>query len=130
MGISVDWRDNTESLLHVRFEDDWNVNDFTEAIRRAYSRIKRVENQVDLVLNFSDPTTPAGKTLSRLTVSSASRMNTAVPENRRHFVIVGGDSYLRAVIGMLGRIMPRFTENVLYADSFEEALQMIENGDA
>jgi hypothetical protein len=129
MGISVDWRDNTESLLHVRFEDDWNVNDFTEAIRRAYSRIKRVENQVDLVLNFSDPTTPAGKTLSRLTVSSASRMNTAVPENRRHLVIVGGDSYLRAVIGMLGRIMPRFTENVLYADSFEEALQLIENSE-
>jgi hypothetical protein len=30
---------------------------------------------------------------------------------------------------MLGRIMPRFTENVLYADSFEEALQLIENSE-
>jgi hypothetical protein len=125
MAILVDWHSEARTILHQRFIHTWSTSDYFQVIDRTYRLLGSVEHVVDVVVDFTESTSSPSRVLSSISLSSASILETRVHPNQRLVVVLGADSYLKAVFNMWSRILPRAMHNVAYAGNFSEALGMI-----
>ena len=120
------WDDEEKTIYCVHMEDEWNWDDFIEAVKKSYEMLGQVEYKVDFVMGFLSPL-PAGGAIIPLTYAGENQ-----PPNIRHTVMLNQTGrattmFMTSLIGAVDAVHewegPKFVESMQEARDYLHSLR-------
>ncbi len=120
MNIEVSWDNDEKTIIQFAYAENWTWEDFHSATKISNQMISSVEQTVDVIADFSNSTSPPMGALGKF----RSAMETS-PENQGFVVIVGGGFFVSALVSSFSRVYKALEEQLMMADTLEEARSKI-----
>lgn len=122
MTITVEWGDESRSVVCNHYEGNWTWEEYYEAARQTNELIKMVPHMVDVIVNMKPGIMPKGGA----GIGHAKAVLRAAPPNRRFVVIV-----INPLIGALSNIFKKLDadfDNILFGvNSLEDAYRLLDS---
>ncbi len=124
MNILIDWHNNEQNAIHLRFERGWTWDHLQQAIRQADTMIESVPHTVHLIIDLRNGGGVPGDFMS---VAGDIFAQGEARANEGQRVVVGAGMLLRAAYrGLLAVYGGQLAERpFLFAASLDEARQML-----
>lgn len=121
MPVTTQWENEGKTIIRSIYSGDVVLEDYFNAIDDTVALMNEVSHMVDCINDRTDVRSgPAN-------VSSALRYGqTKMPDHHGIDVIVKGTGFTRAILRIAQIVAPRLAKDVYYADSVDEAFEMIE----
>lgn len=120
MTVSIEWYDEAHSVLYMKFESGWTLEDLRLASESGWKMMGTVDHAVGTIMDVS-----GGNQVPSGFLPYARRLVSARPANAGMIVITGGTSLMMGIYRMLrqlyGVINPNF--NVRFARTVNEAYE-------
>jgi hypothetical protein len=126
MAVLVRWRNDEKTILYQRFYGSWTPTDYFQSMDVTYAMLDQVSHPVDIIIDFSGDVASLFRLVSASDRLAAEPANHRVHTNQRMIVVVGGGMLFRKLVEMRQRVVPRLEDNLLCADSLEEAGTLIQ----
>lgn len=121
MGIRVQWDNDAHTVVRYDFERQWTWEDFYTAKNAATALIDSVENPVAVMFDI-----PADVIVPSNFVSRMTGMLRQKHKRSYALVIVGGNSYTRALLGVLSSLADRMGSLLKVFNTLDEARAWIQ----
>lgn len=122
-GITALWDNPEQTVIRYHFEGAWGWKDLYAVIETAAAMMDTVEHRVCIVLDLRE-----SRSVPTLNPSGLRHLANAPTTNHRNmgiFVIVGANTFTRAMFDIFARLYPRAVEAYHMADSIERAYAII-----
>jgi hypothetical protein len=120
MGIEVTWDNDEKTIIHYYYGKNWSWEDFRQAGEISNAMAVEVHHTVDIIADFLDGSPPPIGALGRFKNAQES-----MPENIKSITVVGGGTFINALVGMFSRLYRPLGEQLLIAKSLNEARDKI-----
>lgn len=119
MQIDVSWVNQAQTILLIAASGDWQWHDLSDALQRAHTLMDTAAGPVDWIIHNQDGNMPDnwliyGRRLAKLSHPKTNRM-----------VFVGATYFMRSMVGIFTRIIPRLGQRMQFADTLDEALALL-----
>lgn len=120
MPITMNWVDDVQTTLDIKFTESWTAEEFSQWIDELHMLLKDVDNPVWAIVDGtnSEGLPRGGKLLQqfpRLFVLSV-----------EHTVIISSSAIARAVISAFLKLKPTWDKHVTFVDNLASAHSLIE----
>jgi hypothetical protein len=122
MPITTWWYETQQPVAVSRFDGDWVWGDFWQAMEDFTAMVKAVDGPVHLAIDMSTNKTVPGDAIQ---VGQRAFKQLAAMKNLQLMVFVNCNAYEDAIVRALVLLFPDFNRKVVFADSLEEALQVL-----
>ena len=122
MPIRTFWSDQNKIVIHVVFEDRWDVHDFERMIEDVRQMRATVHHRFDVILDFT--TSYSGHNLNLL--SSISRIDDIISNHTGITLLVKAPAYIKYLVGVVEKIAPRITADLHLCDTLDEAYELLQ----
>lgn len=122
MPITIGWYRNTNHIVQMSFDSQWDLSDFTAAIDKSTHLINAVPYTVHLIYDFSNSLTTPRDLLAGLQYA-----NRLLPHNQGIVVYLNANAVIKAFILMAKRAGLPAAKYIYNADTHEQALKIIED---
>ncbi len=116
MPVTVQWGNPDKTFIVEAFHGQWNVNEIHQGMDTVQQLLDEVSYPVSFVV---DLTGAVGFPANLSPV--AGRFDRLFKDRMNQIVMVGANTYLKTVIGVLVRLMPSTLNGIQFAASLEEA---------
>jgi hypothetical protein len=129
MSIHLEWIDPEKTILLVKYEPGWTLEDYHRYIEQSGAMIREQNHIVDMISNFNN-NRPSGKNM----LSALSRIKLLMPPNSGTNVVVKPDGFTRVIIESAVKMpgskkaiqnVPHFA--IRFGNSVEEATTLLRN---
>lgn len=116
MGIIVNWDDKNQRVIRYQLNGDWDWTDFDNAVLDALQFSEHLSHRIDVIFDLSESNDiPDGVVLY------FKQLIKTVPQNRRHFVVVGTNPQISVIVKMFNRVFKSLSGRISHADMLERA---------
>lgn len=123
MDIQVTWFDETQTIVSMKFPEQWSWPDFHEAVRKSQALHSSVNHPVYAIADYSQSVkTPA---LSVPDLRRIASRSTGVSNLKRTY-IVGSGVRVRMLLEIFGRLFPSAFRKYQVAENVDKALEQID----
>jgi len=120
MAIQVVWGDEEKTIVHQTYGTEVSIANYYDGVKKRIELITSVTYPVDLIIDLNNANTNLKGVLT------ASRYaNKHIPPNQRLVVIAGANLFVKSLVGMLGKILPKISNTISFTKTVEEAYEMI-----
>jgi len=116
MTIKVSWDSDEKTIIRYDFEGKWTWAEFHTATEDAFALTRTVPHTVDSISNFMPGAALPGDALFQFR-----RAMSNAPSNRGITVIVGGSSFIKALVGVFGKLNQALGRRLMLADTLDQA---------
>lgn len=118
MPITSEWYDTEKTIMIIKYDGTWTLDDYYQNFKIAVEEIQRVEHHVITLIDFSSsgpiPT-------AFLTVGNHSERARA--KNNVQIIVFGINHYMEVLAKMFQRIFPRVTRGMKVVSNMDDALE-------
>lgn len=120
MPIEIRWDEASRNTAHVRYIMPWDWNEYYRAIAALTTMAAELELRLNVIADFTlTPRLPSGA-LTHFNMTSQDS------ETRGIVVVVGANRFIRVIGNALLKINPIGTRNLYFAQTVDEARQILE----
>ena len=121
MGIHFHGSNAEADIFYVDFEPPWTWQEFDARVETMQHTIQEIPHPVALIVDVSN----VGRLRSGNVLEHLRYSDSLMPENVNTTVLVGAPYSVITFMSILMRIRPRVKQIVVYAESIEEARELI-----
>jgi hypothetical protein len=118
MPITSEWYDEGKTILYIRYDGNWTLEDYYENFGIANDLIQSVDHNVVTIIDFSTSGTIPVQFLSVGNHSERSRAKNSI-----QIVVFGITRYMEVLAGLFQRLFPNATRGLKIVGSLEEAVE-------
>ncbi|MDX2077543.1 MAG: hypothetical protein SFZ02_14030 [bacterium] len=120
MAIEVVWDDEEKTIVRQTYGNEISIEDYYAGVKKRLELISSVTYPVDLIIDVSkgNPNIKGLLTASRYA-------NKHIPPNQRLVVIAGANLFVKSLVGVLKKILPKISDTIHFVNTAEEAYHMI-----
>ena len=120
MGIIVNWDDKNQRVIRYQLEGDWDWADFDDAVLEAIQFSEHLSHRIDVIFDLTESNDiPDGVVLY------FKKLLKTVPNNRRHFVVIGTNPQISVIVTMFNRVFKSISGRISHTDTLERARSYI-----
>ena len=120
MPVTVDWYDETRTILHYRFETPWTWSEYHAAIQAAWELAESVDHPTDTITDMRH-----SRVMPDNLFRNIRQTMVEIPESTQTVVLVGTNMLMEALLGILRRLYPRQMGKFFTTETVEEARALI-----
>ncbi|MBN1563022.1 MAG: hypothetical protein JXA10_04240 [Anaerolineae bacterium] len=121
MTFIVCWDNEDRTVIRTEAVSDWNWDDFVSQIMGAYAMMYTVHHTVDVIADgLGGWTLPPGDMMGRLRSVRGER-----PPNMGRLVLVNANPFVRAVVGIMGKVYPEDAAMTHLVDTIDDARELL-----
>lgn len=120
MAIHIEWYDRDNGVIYVRFEAQWSWQEYYDAITYLQAQGAQVPGGLICIFDCRQLLSLPKDSLNHFRQSIRQLPYASGPR-----IIVGANSFLRYVAGLLARLFPERARDHHFVDTMEEAEQVI-----
>jgi len=121
MPVSAEWDNESQTIIRIRIDDPWDLDEYSQATLHAWSLMQTVDYSVHLIIDLTDTFT-----FPKNLLSAAPTINSHVHPRQGLVIGVKISPYLQAVMRVAIRVFPRLGQNVLFTQTLQEAYALIQ----
>ncbi|MCL4255967.1 MAG: hypothetical protein KJ043_19575 [Anaerolineae bacterium] len=125
MPINVVWDDEEKTIVRQTYGQEISIAEYYDGVKKRLELISSVDHPVDLIIDLR------GANTNLKGVLTASRYaNKHVPPNQRFVVLVGANLFVKSLVNVLGKILPKISNTIYFVETPEVAKQLIDENRA
>lgn len=121
MPITLTWLDDEQTILLQKFPSEWTVQSLLKMVDETRALVNEMDQDVCIIMDFSESQTRPMFNL----MNSMAHMERNANAHIKLTVIIA-TTFLRTLFNTLKSFAPKASQNVLFAESQDEALQIIQ----
>jgi len=110
-----------KTIVVQTFEGEVSMTDYHQMVDTNVVLLNSVTYPVDIIMD-----TRSGKMDVTNFLIASSYANKKVPDNQRFVVVIGANKFLQKMTDIAHHIAPKAVENVLFVDTMDEAMAILE----
>lgn len=119
MPVEVNWDNDAQTVMRYDLRGKWTWEEYYVALNRGVEMRRSVTHTVDVIANLTDSVRLPGSVLTHMRRLSEDR------ENRGLMVIVGGGSFVIAMIRIYSTLVKSAQQYVRAVNTLAEARQLL-----
>lgn len=119
MPVTSKWYNDEKTILYIKYDGIWSLNEYYENFEHANQMIRSVNHNVVTIIDFS---TSGPIPVKFMTVGSHAERASA--KNNVQIIVYGMNRYLEMLGGLFQRIFPNVTRGMKLVGSEEEAVEV------
>lgn len=120
MPIQIDWLNQQQNIIYVRFIKEWNLRRYRTLIDTSNRMIQTVSHPVHLIHDFSQ-----SESTPRELLVGMQYANKQLSANQGLTILINANSVISAYVLMAKRTGLPSARHIYHATSFEESLHLI-----
>lgn len=120
MPVTIDWHDDTQTILHYHFTSPWTWEEYRAAIEQAWALAESVDHPTDTITDMRHSRAVPDNLFRNIRQSMVE-----IPDSTQTIVLVGTNMLVEAMLGIMRRLYPQQMGKFFTADSIEEARALI-----
>ncbi len=120
MTITVQWDDDTQTVLHYMFESPWTWEEYRAALQQAWDMANAVDHPTDTITDMSD-----SRLLPDNLFRNVRQSMVEIPESTETVVLVGGGLIVEMMLGVVRRLYRSHTQKFFTVRTVDEARALI-----
>ncbi|MBN1966346.1 MAG: hypothetical protein JW910_16980 [Anaerolineae bacterium] len=120
MPITIDWYDDTQTILHYRFETPWTWGEYRAAIDAAWELAQSVDHPTDTITDMRHSRVVPDRLFQNIRQSMVE-----IPDTTQTVVLVGTNRFVEALLGIMRRLYPQQMGKFFSTETVEEAHALI-----
>ena len=116
MPVRIEWDNPEQTIIHVMFENIWDITDVNRMIGVVIGLIKSVDHPVDTIYDFTTSRCSPTNLLLAL-----GRMEFSHNEKQRLLVIVKANNYIKTLCLISRKLASKTFGNQVFVNSLNEA---------
>lgn len=122
MPVRFEWDNAEKTIIREIFEGKWDLTDLMRMFDESGVEIGKVDHRVDVIMDFREST----KILPGNLLSSMRSIDRRAPTNMGISVVVGASNYIKSLIDVMRRLMPKPLARVRVVETLEQAYAAIQ----
>ncbi len=118
MPATAHWLDAEQTIVHQKLTDPLLASEIVSLAEETYAMIEAVPHEVTLIFDVSQLGNPTFQVLS-----VAKKINKLVHPRQKHIIGVTKSVFLETLAGLISRVAPNSTRNMVLVKTFDEALE-------
>ncbi len=121
MGLQVNWRDASKTIILYHLDGKWDWNDFEDMLEKGFEMTEGVSHTVHAILHFTESSVlPDGA------IVMWKRLMTVLPANQGKVAFVNGSKSVKTAVKMFVNVNKAFRHQIIVADSLNLVYQILE----
>ena len=120
MSITIEWDNPEKTITRWTFDGAWDWNDYGAVKVGFDDMLREVDHMVGVIVDMR-----RSPTLPKNSFAKFKSFTRTTPPNRGLMVFVGTNMLVRVTAEALGKAFKEFAQYIAFADSIEDARQML-----
>lgn len=125
MAIDIYWHNQDKTIMVQRFVGDWSPSDVYWMVDKCAKMMASVSHKVDFIVEYVDSSQSLTKLIASSNISLRRYIDKYTAPNAGIVVLVGANTLLKTTL-KVSILRPKALVNSAFADSFEDALALID----
>lgn len=119
--LKIEWGDESRRYVYTRFPSEWMWQEFHENRLQYEEMLSSVRHRVDFIADLTDTVSVPNNMFANIVNIFNQRL-----ANEGYTIVIGAAQFIQVTFNMFASILPSVRRIVIFVDSMEEALEIVE----